>query len=407
MSRTVLLLLFGVVAFVIAVVLRSEQPNDDVVVSSKKNDYYHRYLKVLLDPKTIREKQRTTTFLEQSKLAEAMSTFEPLIDNSIKDPWKRKLFERLDRIRILSCGSLCNINDYATFGNFAVETEESTFGVRLEIPGISCNIIMRDEDIDVSDSTLPFPVPTELDKYYTMGGMISEEQYEPLYKKLNDIHSGGNQLSSNNWTVEMVNEYIENCKDPEKHVYDGYGGDTRRLLDWTRDHVPMKGKRVLVVGSERPWVEAICLYLGAAHVMTLEYGRINSLHPQISTATPDQFRKLYSSGQLEPFDVVVSYSSVEHAGLGRYGDALNPWGDLLAIARVRCVTKEGGYMVLALPTDKYLEDSVQFNSHRVYGRIRYPLLTANWVQVDAKDHPPHLIHDIEQPPFVFRKITAL
>ena len=32
------------------------------------------------------------------------------------------------------------------------------------------------------------------------------------------------------------------------------------------------------------------------------------------------------------FDVVFTYSSVEHSGLGRYGDPLNPAGDLMAAA---------------------------------------------------------------------------
>ncbi len=30
---------------------------------------------------------------------------------------------------------------------------------------------------------------------------------------------------------------------------------------------------------------------------------------------------------------MVSFSSLEHSGLGRYGDQLNPHGDLIAMAR--------------------------------------------------------------------------
>ena len=32
------------------------------------------------------------------------------------------------------------------------------------------------------------------------------------------------------------------------------------------------------------------------------------------------------------YDAVVTYSSVEHAGLGRYGDPLDPDGDVAAMA---------------------------------------------------------------------------
>jgi len=35
----------------------------------------------------------------------------------------------------------------------------------------------------------------------------------------------------------------------------------------------LAGKRVPVIGSQLPWVESICLSLGAAHVTTLEYIR--------------------------------------------------------------------------------------------------------------------------------------
>ena len=33
----------------------------------------------------------------------------------------------------------------------------------------------------------------------------------------------------------------------------------------------------------------------------------------------------------EKFDAVVSFSSLEHSGLGRYGDAINPWADVLEV----------------------------------------------------------------------------
>ena len=33
---------------------------------------------------------------------------------------------------------------------------------------------------------------------------------------------------------------------------------------------------------------------------------------------------IFLKGELGPFDAVVTFSSVEHSGLGRYGDGLNP-----------------------------------------------------------------------------------
>ena len=36
----------------------------------------------------------------------------------------------------------------------------------------------------------------------------------------------------------------------------------------------------------------------------------------------------------DKFDAVVSYSSLEHSGLGRYFDMINPWSDIITMAQV-------------------------------------------------------------------------
>ena len=69
---------------------------------------------------------------------------------------------------------------------------------------------------------------------------------------------------------------------------------TSALFDMlkTKNAVDVRGKHCLVVGSERPWVEATLLAAGAAHVTTLEYGAANTDHPQLTTITPHAFRKM-------------------------------------------------------------------------------------------------------------------
>ena len=41
--------------------------------------------------------------------------------------------------------------------------------------------------------------------------------------------------------------------------------------------------------------------------------------------------------------------SFDHDGLGRYGDPINPDGDLVAMDTVRNVVKEGGVLFLTVP----------------------------------------------------------
>ena len=47
-------------------------------------------------------------------------------------------------------------------------------------------------------------------------------------------------------------------------------------------HVNVVGKHVLVIGSERPWIEAMLLLSGAEHVTSLDYiPDLQSSHPQV------------------------------------------------------------------------------------------------------------------------------
>ena len=157
---------------------------------------------------------------------------------------------------------------------------------------------------------------------------------------------------------------------------------------------------------------------------------------------PWEARAAFANGSMPRFDAVVSFSSVEHTvpralvhphpggasaaharraraaqGLGRYGDALNPWGDLqtapppppslllplpvsllythspdglppppyccpypcpyctlppsLQVARAWCVTRPGGELLLGAPTGA---DALMWNAHRQYGPVRVRLV---------------------------------
>lgn len=54
---------------------------------------------------------------------------------------------------------------------------------------------------------------------------------------------------------------------------------------------------------------------------------------------------------------------VEHIGLGRYGDPLDPNGDLSAIAELCRVLATGGNLLFVAPVGR---PKVCFNAHRIY-----------------------------------------
>lgn len=67
-----------------------------------------------------------------------------------------------------------------------------------------------------------------------------------------------------------------------------------------------------------------------------------------------------------PSDSIASLSCmhvIEHIGLGRYGDPLDPDGDLKAIGELVRVLAPGGDLLVATPVGR---PRVEFNAHRVY-----------------------------------------
>merc|ERR1719411_609564 len=148
---------------------------------------------------------------------------------------------------------------------------------------------------------------------------------------------------------------------------------TKNIQEYMLDQV--KDGHVLVIGSQNPWIEVILLEMGAAKITTLEYAAIQTDHPQISTITPEELRQAYIKGKAPTFDAMITYSSLEHSGLGRYGDSLNPWGDLITMAKAWCLMKPKGRALVGVPSGM---DQVIFNSNRNYGRIMNSHLFANW-----------------------------
>eukprot|EP00747_Dinoflagellata_sp_TGD_P179459 gnl/TRDRNA2_/TRDRNA2_30290_c0_seq1.p1 gnl/TRDRNA2_/TRDRNA2_30290_c0~~gnl/TRDRNA2_/TRDRNA2_30290_c0_seq1.p1 ORF type:complete len:379 (+),score=44.05 gnl/TRDRNA2_/TRDRNA2_30290_c0_seq1:225-1361(+) len=239
----------------------------------------------------------------------------------------------------------------------------------------------------------PAEIPAEwLDAFTTHGAVAVQtwyfdEQYldgDVTKERKGDPTNG--QIT--NWSSALVEGMVAAAR--TSNLRGNYGLDETNALRDALRHAPgiTSGGRVLVIGSENPWVEACAIEAGAREVVTLEYGKINSAHPKVSAILPADYSKRYHDGTLEPFDAIISFSSVEHSGLGRYGDALNPWGDMLEIARAWCVTRDGGNLVLGVPSSEVQTapnfdrtEAITWNAHRIYGPSRYPFLATNWKQL--------------------------
>lgn len=83
------------------------------------------------------------------------------------------------------------------------------------------------------------------------------------------------------------------------------------------------------------------------------------------------------------FDAVVSLSSIEHFGLGRYGDPLNLDGDAAASAEMARVLRPGGVLIVTT-TLTAGPPALAFNAHRIYGLEQARALFAGLERVDER-----------------------
>ena len=274
-----------------------------------------------------------------------------------------KRFRYLENI-LQDCGELCNTSREGIAGPFFNHVKAN----------IQCDRLFRNVEIDRGhgETHAPKDIPAELKKEFTMDGRVN---VKPYY--FSQIYLGGESRTPI-WTKDNIKNIIGLAQ--KDKLGGNYGiSETRALRDGLKHAPGIENGRVLVIGSESPWVEACVLEAGAREIVTLEYGRIVSQHDKVRPVLPSEFNQQYLNGTLGTIDGIVTFSSVEHSGLGRYGDALNPWGDILAIAKAWCVTRDGGSLTIGVPYNG-IEESLYFNAHRFYGKIRYPYLTTNWHQ---------------------------
>ena len=275
-----------------------------------------------------------------------------------------KRFRYLENI-LQDCGELCNTSREGIAGPFFNHVKAN----------IQCDRLFRNVEIDRGhgETHAPKDIPAELKKEFTMDGRVN---VKPFY--FSQIYLGGESRTPI-WTKDNIENIIGLAQ--KDKLGGNYGiSETNALRDGLKHAPGIENGRVLVIGSENPWVEACVLEAGAREIVTLEYGKIISQHDKVRSLLPSEFRQKYLNGTLGTFDGIVTFSSIEHSGLGRYGDALNPWGDILAIAKAWCVTRDGGSLTIGVPYNG-VEESLYFNAHRYYGKIRYPYLTTNWHQI--------------------------
>lgn len=169
------------------------------------------------------------------------------------------------------------------------------------------------------------------------------------------------------WTNEMLytgHSILTKNLDNENISPTVYPNATSHILKSIKNY-PVNNKEVCTVGSISPWVESILLYSGAI-VDVIDYNPPvleNINNPRLHVIT----------NVIKQYDCIVSYSSIEHSGLGRYGDDIDPDGDIKTMNFFHSILKPNGLLFLAVPLGE--KTRLEWNHHRIYGPSRFEKLT--------------------------------
>jgi len=232
---------------------------------------------------------------------------------------------------------------------------------------------------------MPF-IPLKWLSSYTMNGKVRVRYYY--------LNSFPKSSSPKIYKKEDIELFIDKIKNKETFYY----GKTDSWLYQALDRFIIKDFIVAIMGSETPLYESICLFFGGKPV-TIEYNKIISDDSRLSFMTVEECRK-----SVKKFDAAFSISSFEHDGLGRYKDPLNPDGDILAMKNMKLLLKDNGIIFLSVPIGR---DTLVWNSRRIYGKIRLPLLLDGWEIIETFGFNEELFDKstVVQPIFVLRNIV--
>jgi len=93
----------------------------------------------------------------------------------------------------------------------------------------------------------------------------------------------------------------------------------------------------------------------------------------------------------DSFDVVMSLCTLEHLGLGRYGDEFDVAADRKAFAEMVRVLRPGGHLVFTTTITR-AQPSIAFNAHRIYSYGMLRAFCAGLICIEEKFYS-HKIQD--------------
>jgi hypothetical protein len=220
--------------------------------------------------------------------------------------------------------------------------------------------------ISLSEIDISIKNEFELDMHFININWFINGVNSNSYNQIPDICKEYMKYINNNWEIKwsnmMIDKILDYCNklEYEKLSPNDYPKSSLQLVEVFNKFVNISGKKCLVLGSISPWIECLLLHFNAESVTTLDYV-IPECNYKINTLSMEHYNREIK------YDVVVSFSSLEHDGLGRYGDPLNPNGDIDACIEAYTMLNKGGYFICGIPIGF---GCIEGNFHRIYNQKR-------------------------------------
>lgn len=216
-------------------------------------------------------------------------------------------------------------------------------------------------------------IPNELYNGYTMEGVI------PVLDWWRDDSANNKPIV---WDKHYIEDFlkrytVDNVKNG-RNGWSPYGNTHVKNLLHSFQKYGITKKNVAVIGSLDPWIESM-LYNLQNTVTTVEYNVPLCDSDKITCI--DYFKDFHNTK--DKYDCIVTFSSIEHSGLGRYGDPLDPDGDIKTMEDIYKNLKKGGTLIWGAPVGI---DALVWNVHRVYGKHRLPVLFKNFDEIEWIGH---------------------
>ena len=251
-------------------------------------------------------------------------------------------------------------------------------------------------------------IPNELLSRYTVNGTIPIE-YFYVNERVEGISYAFSTSSINKYadsttklikSIEQELSFTNNHTLSAEHIINKY--QKHKLLYYTLIKNSsyyakyLSHNNIAVIGSSTPWIESIALYYNAYHIYTFEYMPLSIIHPQITAIPQSKFHLYYNNTSTTSthltttvtatstmvdstrpagvnMSVIFALRCLDHDGLGRYGDPLDPDADLSMIKSLSNLLAPSGLLFLSVSIGP---DLVVYNLLRRYGTIRLTMLLA-------------------------------